>query len=123
ISRAATGGVPAQGGQEGRSGRTPGGGGPPPVGPSAGTSGPANTAGAFSGIILPDLLIVDPSGLAPSDLAGLRAIPGVRKMISFDGAQITVAGQSASVIGVNPDRVRAWVPLRAASDQALWARL
>ena len=119
----ATGGVTAQAGQDGKSGPIPVGGGAPPVGPSAGTSGPANTAGAFRGIILPDLLIVMPSGLAPSDLAGLRAIPGVRKMISFDGAQITVAGRAASVIGVNPDRFRSWVPLRAASDQALWAGL
>jgi Transglycosylase SLT domain len=116
------GGVTAQAGQDGRSGVIPEGGGPP-VGSSAGTSVPPVTADAFSGIVLPDLLIVMPSGLAPSDLVGLRAIPGVRKMISFDGAQITVAGQSASVIGVNPDRFRSWVPLRAASDQAVWAGL
>jgi Transglycosylase SLT domain len=117
------GGVTAQAGQDGRSGAIPVGGGRPPVGPSAGTSVPTITAGSFSGIILPDLLIVMPSGLAPSDLAGLRAIPGVRKMISFDGAQITVAGHAASVIGVNPDRFRSWVPLRAGSDQVLWTGL
>ena len=64
-----------------------------------------------------------PSGLTSSDVAGLRAISGVRKMITFDGAQITVAGQQASVIGVSPDQFRSWVPLRAASDQALWTRL
>jgi len=34
-----------------------------------------------------------------------------------------VAGQSASVIGVSPDRFRSWVPLRAASDQVLWTRI
>ncbi len=44
-------------------------------------------------------------------------------MITFDGAQITVSGKAASVIGVNPDQFRSWVPLRAASDQALWAGL
>ncbi|MGI9009130.1 MAG: lytic murein transglycosylase [Streptosporangiaceae bacterium] len=80
-------------------------------------------AGPYAGIILPDLLIVLPSGLTANDLAGLRRIGGVRKMITFDGAQITAAGRPASVIGVNPARFRSWVPLRAASDQALWSGL
>ncbi len=84
---------------------------------------PAGKPGSFSGIVLPDLLIVKPSGLTSSDMAGLRAIRGVRKMISFDGAQITVAGRPASVIGVSPGQFRSWVPLRAASDQSLWTRL
>ena len=64
-----------------------------------------------------------PKGLTPAELAKLRAIKGVRKMISFDGAQISVGGVSASVIGVNPGQFRSWVPLRAASDQRLWTRL
>ena len=94
---------------------------PPGVIP-VGDKVPAGKPGSFSGIVLPDLLIVKPSGLTSSDLAGLRAIRGVRKMISFDGAQITVASP-ASVIGVSPDQFRSWVPLRAASDQSLWTRL
>ncbi len=118
-----SGGVTAQAGQDSQSGPVPVGRGAPQVGPLAGTSAPAVTAGAFSGIVLPDLLIVMPSGLAASDITGLRSIPGVRKMITFDGAQITVSGKAASVIGVNPDQFRSWVPLRAASDQALWAGL
>ncbi len=113
----------AQAGQDSQSGPVPVGRGAPQVGPLAGTSAPAVTAGAFSGIVLPDLLIVMPSGLAASDITGLRSIPGVRKMITFDGAQITVSGKAASVIGVNPDQFRSWVPLRAGSDQALWAGL
>jgi hypothetical protein len=56
-------------------------------------------------------------------VAGLRSITGVRKMITFDGAQIGVDGKRASVIGVNPAQFRSWVPLRAASDQALWTKL
>ncbi len=75
------------------------------------------------GIALPDLLIVLPKGLTPAELAKLRAIKGVRKMISFDGAQISVGGVAASVIGVNPSQFRSWVPLRIASDQRLWTRL
>jgi len=77
----------------------------------------------FSGIILPDLLIVLPAGLTTSDTAGLRAIKGVRNVITFDGAQITLGGQPANVIGVSPVQFRSWVPLQAASDQALWTNL
>ncbi len=123
----ASGGVTAQAGQEIQFGSIPSGDGPASAratgSPVAGATAPAGATGAFSGIILPDLLIVLPSGLQPSDVAGLRSISGVRKMITFDGAQITVAGKRASIIGVNPGQFRSWVPLRAASDQALWARL
>lgn len=106
---------------------------PRPVGPG-GPGGPVQAgqpgsgtatalARAYSGIVLPDLLIVLPSGLTAADVSGLRRISGVRKMITFDGAQITAAGRPASVIGVNPAQFRSWVPLRAASDQALWSAL
>jgi len=78
---------------------------------------------SFSGIMLPDLLVVLPAGLTSQQLSKLRAIKGVRKLISFDGAQITVDGQPASVIGVSPSRFRSWVPLSTASDQSLWTKL
>src|SRR6185437_8469133 len=58
-----------------------------------------------------------------SDVSGLRSIKGVRKMVTFDGAQIGIGGRRASVIGVDPGRFRSWVPLRAASDDELWTRL
>ena len=77
----------------------------------------------FSGIVLPDLLLVMPSGLTAGELSKLKAIKGVRKLTSFDGAQITVGGHPASVIGVNPRQFRSWVPLGTASDQPLWTRL
>jgi hypothetical protein len=100
------------------------GGGPSPGSPgSPGASPAADLSGAYSGIVLPDLLVVMPSGLTGPDVARLRAIGGVRKMIAFDGAQITVGGRPASVIGVSPRQFRSWVPLRAASDQSLWTRL
>ena len=115
------GGVAAHSSDTGQSRVVPvGGAGPASLPAPAGTT---SLTGAFSGIALPDLLIVMPTGLTGADVAGLRAISGVRKMITFDGAQITLAGRSASVIGVNPDRFRSWVPLRAASDQALWTRI
>jgi hypothetical protein len=119
------GGVTARAGQDNRSGVFPAGpdGGPGSSGTAVGTSVPAVTTSDFNGIILPDLLIVLPSGLQSSDVSGLRSIKGVRKMVTFDGAQISIGGQRASVIGVNPGRFRSWVPLRAASDNELWTRL
>jgi len=90
-------------------------------GTAAGTR--STTAAAFSRIILPDLLIVMPSGLTGAEIAGLRRIKGVRNMITFDGAQITAAGQPATVIGVSPGQFRSWVPLGTATDQRLWTRL
>jgi hypothetical protein len=98
-----------------------------------GQTGAARTGGGYSaaaaarspfrGIVLPDLLVVAPAGLTSGQIADLRAIKGVRKMITFDGAQITVGSESASVIGVSPAQFRSWVPLRTASDQALWSKL
>jgi hypothetical protein len=90
----------------------------PSPSPSASAAGPA-----FGRIVLPDLLIVAPRGMTRQQEARLAAIKGVRSSISFDGAQITVNGKSASVIGVNPVTFRPWVPVRTASDQALWTAL
>ncbi|HEX2518514.1 MAG TPA: hypothetical protein VHK04_03115, partial [Castellaniella sp.] len=121
------GGVTARAGQDNRSGVFPGGtgpfGGPGSSGTAGGTAAPAVTTGVFDGIILPDLLIVLPSGLQSSDVSGLRSIKGVRKMVTFDGAQVSISGRRANVIGVDPGRFRSWVPLRAASDNELWTRL
>src|SRR6266567_186712 len=93
--------------------------------PAAAGSGAASfrETSAFRRIILPDVLIVAPSGLTGRQIAGLRAITGVRNMITFDGAEISAAGRPASVIGVNPAQFRSWVPLRTASDQAFWTAL
>jgi hypothetical protein len=113
------GGVTARAGQENQSGVLPAG----RAGGSSAGGTPAVTTGVFNGIILPDLLIVLPSGLRSSDVAGLRSITGVRKMVTFDGAQISVGGRRANVIGVDPGRFRSWVPLRAASDDTLWTRI
>ena len=90
--------------------------------PAAGQHGRA-AAGSFRQIILPDLLIVAPRGLAARQVARLGKITGVRNMITFDGARITAGSQSVNVIGVNPDTFRSWVPLRTASDQAFWTAL
>jgi hypothetical protein len=83
----------------------------------------AEKASPFRQIILPDLLVVAPNGLTASQVTRLRKITGVRDMITFDGAQITAGGRPVSVIGVNPATFRSWVPLAAASNQALWSAL
>jgi Transglycosylase SLT domain len=80
-------------------------------------------ASAFRQIVLPDLLLVAPKGLTPAQIASLKKISGLRNMITFDGAQITVGGRTASVIGVNPATFRSWVPLATASDQRVWTAL
>ncbi len=83
----------------------------------------AAKASPFRQIILPDLLVVAPKGLTASQVTRLSKITGVRNMITFDGAQITAGGRSVSVIGVNPATFRSWVPLAAATNQALWSAL
>ena len=90
----------------------------------AGPASPqASQASAFRQIILPDLLLVAPKGLTAAQISSLRNITGLRDMITFDGAQITVGGRTASVIGVNPATFRSWVPLSTASDQPFWSAL
>jgi hypothetical protein len=89
----------------------------------SGAGQPADKAGAFRQIILPDLLIVTPNGVTPQQVASLRKIHGMRHVITFDGARISVGGQPVNVIGVNPTTFRSWVPLQTASDQAFWTAL
>src|SRR5215469_4725866 len=49
----------------------------------------AAEAGSFRQIILPDLLIVAPSGLTAGEITRLGKIRGLRNVITFDGARIT----------------------------------
>jgi len=83
----------------------------------------AANAASFRQIILPDLLIVAPSGLTGTQLTALSKITGVRNMIAFDGAEIKAGPKPVSVIGVDPSQIRSWVPLQTASDQPFWTAL
>src|ERR1700722_3619335 len=94
----------------------------PPASASPSASAPSGGL-SFGGIILPDVLILAPRGLTRQQETRLAAIAGVRNMISFDGARITVGGQQVNAIGVNPATFRSWVPVRTASDQAIWTAL
>jgi hypothetical protein len=87
------------------------------------TGRPAAAASALRRIILPDLLIVAPSGLSAGQIAQLRALAGVRDMITLDGARIKAGGAPVTVIGVDPTTFRSWVPLQTASDQPFWTDL
>jgi hypothetical protein len=81
------------------------------------------TASGFRQIILPDLLIVAPNGLTAGQITQLRAVAGVRNVITFDGARIKAGGAPVTAIGVNPATFRSWVPLETASDQPFWTDL
>ncbi len=96
-----------------------------PAAPAATASpaAPRTAAASFRQIILPDLLIVSPTGLTSQQLTRLNKIRGVRNMIAFDGAEIKAGGRPVSVIGVNPAQFRSWVPLQTASDQPFWTAL
>ena len=96
-----------------------------PAAPAATASpvAPRTAAASFRQIILPDLLIVSPTGLTSQQLTRLNKIRGVRDMIAFDGAEIKAGGRPVSVIGVNPAQFRSWVPLQTASDQPFWTAL
>src|SRR6202044_3309059 len=91
--------------------------------PAAAAAASHAAATSFRQIILPDLLIVSPTGLTSQQLTRLNKISGVRNMIAFDGAEIKAGTQPVSVIGVNPAQFRSWVPLQTASDQAFWTAL
>jgi hypothetical protein len=83
----------------------------------------ARTPASFQQIIIPDLLVVAPSGLTSHEITALGKIGGVRDLIAFDGAEIKAGSQRVSVIGVNPSAFRPWVPLQTATDQAFWNAL
>jgi hypothetical protein len=94
-------------------------------GPSRGdvSYGPAKVTAAFHHIVLPDLAVVQRSGISDASLARLRAIRGVSDFIALDGAKVSSGGAGVNVIGVNPQQFRSWTPLDTASDQKLWNAL
>jgi hypothetical protein len=85
--------------------------------------GPAKTTAAFRHIVLPDLAVVQGSGISDSSLARLRAVRGVSDFITLDGAAVTSGGAKVNVIGVNAQQFRSWTPLSTASNQKLWNAL
>ena len=104
---------------------------PGPTGPHAAVASPSpSTAHAAAGstfhqIYLPDLLVIEPTGLSSGQLRKLARISGVRSMVSADGAAIKLGNRTKpiNVLGVDPGQFRSWTPLATASDQRLWTAL
>jgi hypothetical protein len=100
-----------------------------PIPPSGDTTPPpaapvqTQTAASFHHIVLPDLAVIQGSGISAASIAAIGAIHGVRQVLALDGAAITSEGTKVNVIGVNAQQFRAWTPLRTASDQKLWTSL
>jgi Transglycosylase SLT domain len=81
---------------------------------------PATVTAAPAGTITPDALIVSPAGLTATQVSRLRAMRGVRSIIVLSAAQISVGGQPASMIGVDPSQFRTWALPGTADDAQLW---
>lgn len=95
---------------------------PAAPGPSpAASTGPASTG--FTGIVLPDVAVIEPRGISRARLAALARLPGVRDVLAMDGAAIAFRGHRVNVLGVDAGQFRSWTPLATASDQRLWAGL
>jgi hypothetical protein len=82
--------------------------------------GPAKTTAAFHDIVLPDLAVIQGSGISDASLKRIRAIHEVGQFIALDGAAVTSGGTKVNVIGVNAQQFRSWTPLSTASNQKLW---
>jgi len=78
---------------------------------------------SYHRIFLPDLLVIEPTGLGARQLKKLARISGVGNLIAADGAAIKIGRHRVNVLGVDPQQFRSWTPLATASDQRLWTAL
>jgi hypothetical protein len=92
--------------------------------PRGGVSyGPAQTTATFHRIILPDLAVIEASGISDTSLARIGKIHGVTQTLALDGAAVTHGRDKVNMIGVNAQQFRSWTPLKTASNQKLWNTL
>jgi len=100
---------------------------PAPAAQPAATPGRAAAAtpegSSYHRIFLPDLLVIEPTGLGARQLKKLARISGVGNLIAADGAAIKIGRHRVNVLGVDPQQFRSWTPLATASDQRLWTAL
>jgi Transglycosylase SLT domain len=101
----------------------PGPSGSAPLPASAWAAAPASNGPGFRQIILPDLAVIEPAGLSATQVARLRKLAGIRRVLALDGAAISVRGHRVNVIGADLQQLRSWTPLATASDQRLWTAL
>jgi hypothetical protein len=74
-------------------------------------------------IIPPDLLLVEPKGISPAQLAQIKKLKNVREMISVDGGAIQLKAHLTNVLGVDPNQFRSWTPPETAAKESIWSAL
>jgi hypothetical protein len=93
----------------------------PPRGPEpAPAPASVHTTAAFHHIVLPDLAVIEPTGVSATDMSRIAKAHGVRQVLPLDGAKIYLGSTQVSVIGVNAQLYRSWTPLSTASNERLW---
>jgi Transglycosylase SLT domain len=76
-----------------------------------------------SHLVVPDLVATVPGGFTVAQLDQIAALGGVRAVMPADGAQVSIDGRPASVLGVSPQAFRAWAPPTTAADGGIWTAL
>jgi hypothetical protein len=77
----------------------------------------------FRRIVLPDLAVIEPTGVSSAEVSHIAKVHGVRQVLALDGARLTMNGHQVRVLGVNAQQFRSWTPLSTASNQQLWNTL
>jgi Transglycosylase SLT domain len=95
----------------------------PPAGPAAASPQHVRTDAVFHHIVLPDLGVIEPTGVSPAEVGRIAKVPGVRQVLPLDGASVTMGTRRINVIGVNAQLYRSWTPLSTASNEQLWNSL
>ena len=89
---------------------------PPPPAPAA----PPGVA-PLQGLRVPDLLVRLTAPLTLEQAGALSAVEAVEAVTVVDTGTITVGGEPATVLGVDPSEFRAFTPQETAASDALWA--
>ena len=74
-------------------------------------------------LIVPDLVAMARTGITAAQVTILGKLTAVRAVLSVDGAQVTINGERATVLGVAPQAFRSWTPPVTAADTSFWTEL
>ncbi len=74
-------------------------------------------------LIVPDLFASAPVGLDTAQIAAIGRLRDVRAVLAVDGGQVSVNGDTTSVLGVQPTAFRAWTPPGTAAATPIWTAL
>ena len=93
-----------------------------PARPAHRASGSVTLTGATTPrLIVPDVIASVPGGVTQADLRRLRALRGVRAVLSIDGAKITVNGAQLTVLAADASALRPWTPPATAGNPQVWS--